>query len=229
MKTTTSNLMSLAGLSAMVAGIIFAVVGLIHPPQLLASVTTSTWALVHCLTIAMSFFGLLGVAGIYARQVEKAGWLGLAGFVLLSLWFVLVTGFTFFEAFVLPLVASDSPRFAESFLGIFTGSVGESSVGALAALWSLLGVIYILGCLLFGVATFRAAILSRWAAGLLGLGAVSSPAFALVPQALAPLAAVPVGLALAWLGYALWSERRAHASQPEPARARAQLRPTPAA
>jgi hypothetical protein len=228
-KTTASNLIRWAGLSALMAGLIFAVVGLIHPPQILSSVTTGTWTIVHSLTIAMSFFGLLGIAGIYARQAEEAGWLGLAGFVLLSLWFVLVTGFTFFEAFILPLVASDSPRFAESFLGIFTGSAGATNIGALATLWSLLGVVYILGGLLFGIATFRAGILSRGAAGLLALGAVSSPAFALVPQALAPLAAVPVGLGLAWLGYALWSERREQASQPVPASERAQLRPTPAA
>src|SRR5205823_526427 len=96
---------------------------------------------------------------------------------LLSLWYVIVTGFTFFEAFILPLLASDSPKFAESFLGIFTGSVGDTSVGALATLWTLLGVVYILGSLLFGIATFRAGILSRWAAALLGLGAASSPAF----------------------------------------------------
>jgi hypothetical protein len=228
-KTTASNLIRWAGPSAIVAGLIFAVVGLIHPPQILSSVTTGTWMIVHSLTIAMSFFGLLGITGIYARQAEEAGWMGLAGFVLLSLWFVLVTGFTFFEAVILPLLASDSPTFAESFLGIFTGSGGETSVGALATLWSLLGVVYILGGLLFGIATFRARILSRWAAGLLGLGAVSSPAFALVPLALAPLAAVPVGLGLAWLGYALWSERRAQASQPAPATRRPQLRPTPAA
>ena len=128
----------------------------------------------------------------------------------------------------MPLLASDSPKFAESFLGIFTGSAGETNIGALATLWSLLGVVYILGGVLFGIATFRAAILSRWAAGLLALGAVSSPAFALVPLALAPLAAVPVGLGLAWLGYALWSERRGQASQPVPATKRALLSPTPA-
>jgi hypothetical protein len=229
MKTTASNLTRWAGLSAMVAGLIFSVVGLIHPAHILASVTTSTWLIVHSLTIAMSFFGLLGIAGIYARQSEASGWMGLAGFVLLSLWFVLVTGFTFFEAFILPLLAIDSPKFAESFLGIFTGSAGETSVGALATIWTLLGVVYILGALTFSIATFRAGILSRWAAGLLGLGAVSSPAFALLPQALAPLAAVPVGLGLAWLGYALLSERRAQASQPVPAQSSRQLRPTPAA
>ena len=229
MKITASNLLRSAGLSAMVAGLIFAVVGLIHPPQIVSSVTTSTWIIVHLLTIAMSFFGLLGIAGIYARQVKAAGWFGLAGFLLLSLWFVLVTGFTFFEAFILPLLASDSPKFAESFLGIFTGSVGETSVGALVTLWTLLGVVYILGGLLFGIGTFRAAILSRWAGALLGLGAVSSPAFGLLPQSFAPLAAVPVGLGLAWLGYALWSERRGQTYQPAPARERALFSPTPAA
>lgn len=228
MKITGSNLMRGAGLSAMMAGIIFAVVGLIHPPQIVASVTTGTWIIVHCLTIAMSFFGLLGLAGIYARQAERVGWLGLAGFLALSLWLLLVTGFTFFEAFILPLLASDSPSFAASFLGIFTGSTGTANVGGLATLWSGLGVLYILGGLAFGVATFRAGILSRWAAGLLGLGAVSSPAFALLPLALEPLAAVPVGLGLAWLGLALWSERRGEASQRVPATVRAQLRPAAA-
>ena len=48
-------------------------VGLIHPPNVVSSVTTSMWTFVHLLTIVMAFFGLLGIAGIYARQVEKAG------------------------------------------------------------------------------------------------------------------------------------------------------------
>src|ERR1051326_5247020 len=83
MKITASNVIRCAGLSAVVAGLIFTVVGLIHPPQIVASVTTSTWTFVHLLTIVMAFFGLLGIAGIYARQVDKAGWMGLAGYVLL--------------------------------------------------------------------------------------------------------------------------------------------------
>jgi hypothetical protein len=231
-KITTSNLSRWTGLSAMVAGIMYVIVGLLHPLVShnggLPSVTTNVWVLTHSLTIGVSFFGLLGLAGIYARQVEKAGWLGLAGFLLFSLWLVLVPGFTFFETLILPLLAIDAPTFAEGFLGSFTGSAG-TSFGTLATVWTLLGPMYILGALLFGIATMRAGILSRWAAGLFGFGAVSSLAFALVPPALEPLAAVPVGLGLAWLGHALWSERREPASQRVPARQGAQLRPTPAA
>jgi hypothetical protein len=233
MKTTASNLMRWAGFSAMVAGTMFVVVGLLHPFVShhggLSSVTNDVWVFTHSLTIGVSFFGLLGIAGIYARQVEEVGWLGLAGFLLFSLWLVLVPGFTFFEALILPLLATDAPTFAESFLGIFTGSAGGTHFGTLATIWTLMGPMYILGGLLFGIATLRAGILSRWAAGVFGFGAVSSLAFALLPPALEPLATVPVGFGLAWLGYALWSERREKAAQPVPASERAQLRPTPAA
>jgi small multidrug resistance family-3 protein len=44
--------------------------------------------------------------------------------------------------------------------------------------------------------------------------------------ALQRLAAVPMGLALAWLGYALWSERREHASDPVPDQGSPHLRHT---
>ncbi len=93
------------------------------------------------------------------------------------------------------------------------------NLGALPAINALNAVPYILGGLLFGIATLRAGILPRWAAGLLAVGAALTPAAALVPHPLDRIAAVPVGVALAWLGYALWSERRAHAADPIPGRA----------
>ena len=80
------------------------------------------------------------------------------------------------------------------------------------------GPIYILGGLLFGIATFRAGILPRWAGILLAVGTVLGPAAILFPPEYQPKVALPVGLALAWLGYALWSGRPALAAQPAPAR-----------
>ena len=222
------NLTRWAGLSALVAGISFVVVGLLHPPDVLSSVTTTRWAITHSLAIAMSVFVLLGRTGLYARQVEAAGWLGLAGYLLWSLFWVLALPFTFVEAFILPLLATEAPRFAEGFLGIFTGSASETSLGALPAAWMLLGPMYILGGLLFGIATFRARILPRWAAIVFGVGAPLSLAFGLLPHERQPLAAVPVGVGLAWLGYALWSERRQTAAEPVPGRASPQRRTTAA-
>lgn len=70
-----------------------------------------------------------------------------------------------------------------------------------------------LGGLLFGIATFRAGILPRWAAGLLAIASAVTPAAALLPHEIQRFAGIPVGLAVAWLGYALFSERREKASE----------------
>jgi len=214
MKITASKLIRWAGPSAMVAGIFFVVVGMFHPPNVFSSVTTTQWAIVHYLATAMCFFALLGIAGLYARQAEKAGWLGLVGFLLFSLFWALTLPFLFVEVFILPQMTTVAPTFVESFLGIFNGSPGEVDLGALAAVYKVVGVMLILGGLLFGIATFRAGILSRWAAGLLAVTTAVTPAAALLPLDLQPKVAIPVGLALAWLGYALWSERREQASEP---------------
>src|SRR6476646_34684 len=149
MKITASNLIRSAGLAAMVAGILYVIVGIFHPLNVLSSVTTTPWAIVHVLASAMCFFGLLGMAGLYARQWKKTGWLGLAGFLLLSLWLVIVMGFTFVEVFVLPLLATTAPAFVENFLGIYNGSASDANFGVLTTVWNLTAPIYLLGGLLF--------------------------------------------------------------------------------
>ena len=225
MKTTASNLIRWAGLSAMMAGLLFVVIQPIHPPDVLSSVTTAQWAIVHYLGVAMCLLGLLGMAGLYARQAEEAGWLGLAGYLVFSLFYALTLAFQFAEVFISPLLATEAPRFVEGFLGIVSGHASEINLGALPAAYRLSGVLYLLAPLLFGIATLRAGILPRWRAGSLAVaGPVSALAAALLPHELERIAAVPVGLSLAWLGHALWSERRAHAAEPVPGRGSPQLR-----
>ena len=209
---TTSNLMRLAGLSALIAGICYIVVGIFHPANVPSSVTTTRWEIVHVLACAMSFFGVLGLAGLYARQAEKTGWLGLVGYILLTFWLVLIMGFSFVEAFILPHVATTSPAFVQAWMGTLVGPATKFHLGALPTLWTLSGPILILGGLTFGIATFRAAILPRWAGALLALSTVLAPLAAALPNASQPKIAIPQGLALAWLGYALWSERRAQSA-----------------
>ena len=212
MKATALNLFRWAGLSAMVAGICYVLVGIFHPANVPSSVTTTHWVIVHIIACAMCFFGLLGLPGLYARQAEKSGWLGLVGFILLSFWLVLVMGFSFVEAFILPHVATALPEFVQSWMGMFNSPAGTFDIGVLPTIWTLSGPVYILGGLLFGIATFRAGILPRWAGALLALSTVLAPLAALLPNASQPKIAIPMGLALAWLGYSLWSERREEAS-----------------
>ena len=227
MKITTSKVIRWAGLSAMAAGIIFAGIQPIHPPDFLASVTTSTWAIITSLKLAMCFFFLFGITGLYARQVEESGWLGLAGYLLFSLSWMLQTGFVFAEVFILPLMATAAPKFVESFLGIVNGAPGEMNIGAIVPAYALVGILYMLGGLVFGIAMFRARVLPRWPAGLLAVVAVLTPAAALLPHASQRLAAgMPMGIVMAWLGYALWSERREQAAAALPGRGSPQLSQT---
>jgi hypothetical protein len=216
-KITASKLIRWAGLAAMLAGILFIVIQTIHPADILSSVTTGRWAIVHYLSIAMCLLGLVGIAGIYARQVEEAGWLGLVGYLLFSLFYALTMGFNFVEAFISPLLPNEAPKLVESLLALASGSAGEMDLGAVVAVYSLVGVLYMLGGPLFGIATLRAGILPRWAAILFASGGpVSAIVVSLVPHPLDRMAAVPLGLGLAWLGYALWSERSEKASVPLP-------------
>jgi hypothetical protein len=215
MKVTASSLIRWSGLAAMAAGIIFVVTQPIHPPDVLSSASTPRWAIVHVFSTIMCFLALLGVTGLYARQVNEAGWLGLVGYLVFSLFWALQAPYVFAEAFILPHLANAAPRFVQGWMTIAGGPVGGGmSLGALAAVYQVVGLLYIAGGLLFGIATFRARILSRWAAGFLIVAPLAAPVGALLPGELHRIAAVPMGIALAWLGYALWSDRRGQASDP---------------
>lgn len=219
-----------AGVSAIAAGIIFAGIQPVHPLDTLESVTTTHWAIIQSLKTAMCVFGLLGLTGLYARQAHAAGWLGLAGYLLFSLFYALTLPFAYTEAFILPLLAPEAPAFVTGFLGIFNGNPVEANLGALPALYALAGFGgYVLGGLLFGIATVRAGVLPRWPAVLLAAAAVSPPLVSwLLPHPLDRMLAVPMGVALIWLGYALWAERGEAATQRIASAASPQLRGTSA-
>lgn len=209
MKVTGATVIQWSGLAAIVGGIIFAGIQPIHPADALESVTTGLWTIIISLKFAMCFLFLVGITGIYARQVEEAGWLGLAGFLLFSLSWFLQTGFVFTELFVLPVLAPTVPQFIVSALGVANGVPGEMNIGAMVPTYNVVGITYLLGGLLFGIAIFRARVLPRLPGGLLAVTALVTPAAVLLPHAIQRFAAVPMGIALGWLGYALWSERRA--------------------
>ncbi len=216
MKITSSKAIRWSGLAAMVSGLIYVAIQPIHPTDILSSVTTAQWAITHYLSIVMDLLAMLGIAGIFARQVEKSGWLGLTGYLLFSGFWAFSVALHFIEAFISPVVVAEAPKFVEGLLGMINGHATEFNLGALPTVYGLLIglVMYVIGGLLFGIATFRARVLPRWAGGLLALGTLLPVLLSsVVNHPFDRLFAVPVGLALAWLGYALWSERREETSE----------------
>jgi len=226
--TTTNRLIAIAGPCAAIGGAIFAGVQINHPPADVAHLVTSEMTIRQTAKILFCALTLVGFAGMFLRHRHQFGRLGRAGYALVSVGFLAMLVQECLIGYYLPTLAHAKPVYVQHVLNGAMAHGDSSGIGAWQVLF-LAGIGYSVGGVLFGIALFRAGILSRWAAALLGVGAVSSPAFALVPQSLAPLAAVPVGLGLAWLGYALWSERRSQASQAVPATERGLLSPTPAA
>jgi len=161
---SAQTLLRVSGLAAIGAGLIFAGIQPVHPADVVGSVTTGPWAIILSLKFTMCLLMLIGIAGIYLRQLGKIGWLGLAGFVLLiGSWF-LQTGYVFTELFILPKLAPIAPDFVDSLLTMARGGQAVVDIGIAAPTYLIVGLLYLLGGLAFGIATFRAGVFSRWAA-----------------------------------------------------------------
>ncbi|MGD8750082.1 MAG: hypothetical protein PVG14_01595 [Anaerolineales bacterium] len=64
----------------------FPVAVLIHPPgENLATARMGSWASAQLLLYISISLLQLGLVGLYARQVDQAGWLGLVVFILLDI------------------------------------------------------------------------------------------------------------------------------------------------
>ena len=212
MTVTPSKLTRAAALCAVLAGLLFIIIQPLHPEETVANVTTSTWKVVHYMTVAMGVFALVGLAGLYLRQAREVGWLGLIGYAVFSLEYLLVVAHSYAEALVVPPVAEDAPQFVASFVGILADSAGNYDLGPVGAIGVASYIMFVLGSVLFGVAVFRAGVLSRGAGALLAIGAAGTLLTPLFPHGLERWAAVPVGAALVWLGLSLWSNQRATVS-----------------
>jgi hypothetical protein len=213
MTITTSALLRAAGVSAALSGLLFIVIQPIHPDENAATVTTTAWVVVALMTIAMAVLGLVGVSGIYLRQVRESGLPGLIGYLMFGSFYLVTTAWTFVEVFVLPRITEEAPQFVDDYLGVPAGVSAQGDVGSLPLLFTVVSGLYLVGGLVFGIAIYRAGILHRGAAALLAVGSASAVAAAVLPHAVGRYAAVPVGIAMVWLGWSLWSEQRTSATQ----------------
>ena len=209
MRITPTALTKVAALAAMLAGLIYIVIQFTHPADVVESLTTPMWTIVHVLSFAEAVLVMIGLAGIYLRQVREFRVLGLIAYAMFGFFFILQAAFNFAEAFIAPLIAVDAPQLAVDIVGLFGRYPAVNDLGPLAALPQVGAVLYVGGALLFGVSIIRARVLSRGAGILLIVAAVITPvAGALLPHALERMAAIPMGLGIIWLGLSLWMDQR---------------------
>ncbi len=128
-----------------------------------------------------------GLVGLYARQAEEAGLLGVVGFLVAFVGTALMVGAVWSQAFYTPGLAETGAGtiFLES------GLSGWINLG-----FALTYLLTSLGWLVFGVATLLARVYSRLAAVLVIIGALVS----FIPLSYTE---VLLAAAIAWLGFDL--------------------------
>ena len=186
---SSSELIRWSGLAAVAGGVSLGIAELVALSffgfDFSQTATTGTYALYSLLIMITGVLLPLGLVGLYVRQSEAAGPLGLGGFVVAFIGTVLVAGFFWSSAFVAPILAVEAPQLlaVRSLPGFFRSFI-----------------VFGLGWLLFGVATLRAGIYPRAPAVLLIVGSV------LIVIRL-PLTSIVLDAAVAWMGYVLFTGR----------------------
>jgi len=204
MTITTKGLTQAAGLSAAMAGLIFIAVQINHPPMDAASVATTEWVVRNSAKVLMGALALVGITGMYLRQVRQVGVVGLIGYVLFAAGYLLMFATEVVSAYVLPTLVNVVPGLVNDIIVSAAGGTPVGDIGAMSTFFAVTGAGYMLGGLIFGIAMFRANVLARWAAALLAVGTIATVSLAFLPEAFNRPMAVPVGLALIGLGISLW-------------------------
>ena len=125
--------------------------------------------------------------------------MGLLGYVLSFLGFLIIVGIQTFDAFVSPvLVASSATRPLLDF----------GAIPALNGFELFGGLLLVVGPLLFGMATIRAGVLPRWAAIILIIGSVAS-LLTVILHNWNEISGAILYLAIACFGFVLWSKQDA--------------------
>jgi hypothetical protein len=181
-RVSQAALIRRSGLLAIAAGASVALSPFVHPE----SPQSAAWVPVHLVYFATLMGILLVLVGIFARQLQRAGRLGVAGFL------------TAFVGTAMMLLEGREHLFSHDF--------GQ---GTPHGLWELIlaSLIFSVGYILLGIAVARAGVLPRGAGILLAVG---GPMVAFSPP-IGVLAILVVGhtlfgLGLAWIGYTLWAE-----------------------
>ena len=159
---------------------------------------------------------------IHRREPPRGSgsWPGLAGYLLVGVGYLAIFAGQCIVAYVLPTVAHSNPAYVQDVLDAAVGGSPSGDIGHMQELFLASGIGYPLGGLLFGIALFRAGVLTRWASVLLAYGTTSALALAVLPESFNRPFAVPTGVALIGLGVSLWRDQRRQSETADaPARA----------
>jgi len=196
----SSNLVRLGGLATITAGVLLLILdvwGLLlellgaYPENFSEEALTISYTVQSALWLIGALLLLVAVVGLYARQSEAAGALGLTGFLAALIGTGLIVGMVWTNTFIPPALAVEAPAVLDA-----------EPAGSLAFGFMFSSIVFGLSWALFGVAMLRARVYPRVAAILLIIGAL----IVIVPL---PATGLLIEAALIWLGVISLKEGRA--------------------
>lgn len=209
MSMTTTQLTRMAGLSAVVAGLLFISVQINHPSLTLEFVTTTEFAVRQSMKVGFTVLALAGISGMYLSQVRKSGVLGLAGYLVFATGLLAMLTIEVAGLVILPAIASSAPGYVSDVLAVATGGKAAGDIGLMNTLSLLSGAGYMAGGLVFDTGLLRAKVLARWASILLAVAAPLSITALLLPGSTSGCSRFPP----AWPSL-LWATRCGASSAP---------------
>jgi hypothetical protein len=140
---------------------------------------------------------MFGWTALYAVQAGRTGWLGLAGYVLMAL--------------SVPFTAPVAFGLMATFAGLQEAHALVMFAWGPVPILHLAVLCWTLGTVLFGTATMRAGVFSRWAGLMLAIGGALYIVAEYVPAmvALWPISSAATSVAIGWMGISLLSSPNA--------------------
>ena len=139
------------------------------------------------------------------------GVLGLIGYVVFAAGYLAMLTLEVSGLVIIPAIASSAPGYVSDFIAVATNHAPVGDLGLMPQLNLIVGIGYLAGGLLFGIALYRARVLARWASILLAVATTFTAAIPLLPMVNQRLFAVPTGIAMVGLGWSLWRNARIEA------------------
>ena len=157
---------------------------------LVASEALGSTSIAPALNLLAGLFHSLALPALYLRQRSESGLLGGVGFIIHAIGLTLLFGAVFSSVFVIPVFGENAAdRFSE--------------VQRLPFLASALS--FVIGVLIFSVASLRASVFPRLAIILYGIGYLVVPFVTAAPGFILSFASLVTGVGTAWFGYFLWT------------------------
>jgi len=146
------------------------------------------------------FLGLFTLTGVYLYQYEASGTFGLIGY--LANWFGLlaVAGVDYARNYILPYLSK--------------GELQALLAGPTRLAFLSCALFFLVGVVLFSVASLRARVFPRLAILLYLVGFTLYSLSFLLPEVIVRIAEVGGALGIIWLGYSLWAMLRSSAAIP---------------